>query len=113
MSRTKPIHPTQRRYPADLKQKAVRMVADISAREGDSHGVIARVASQLDISYESLRKWVHQAEVDVGDRAGTTSEDRRRIGELEKEVKDLRRANEILKAASAFFARELDPRLPR
>jgi transposase len=56
---------------------------------------------------------VRQAEVDGGHRPGITSEERRRIAELEREVRELRRANEILKAASAFFARELDPRLPR
>ena len=113
MQKPKSQHPTQRRYPRELRERAVRMVADISAREGNSHGVIARVATQLDVSYESLRKWVRQAEVDGGERPGTSTADRQRIVELEKENRDLRRANEILKAASAFFARELDPRLPR
>src|SRR6266542_4444872 len=62
---------------------------------------------------EALRTWVRQAEIDGGIRPGTTTEESRRIAELEKEVRELRRANEILKAASAYFARELDPRLPR
>jgi transposase len=57
--------------------------------------------------------WVEKAEIDSGQRPGTTSDDKKRIAELEKEVRELRRANEILKAASAYFARELDPRLPR
>jgi transposase len=60
-----------------------------------------------------LRGWVAQAEVDSGQRPGTTSDDKRRIRELERENSELRRANEILKAASAYFARELDPRLSR
>ena len=65
------------------------------------------------IGREALRGWVAQAEVDSGQRPGTTSDDKRRIRELERENSELRRANEILKAASAYFARELDPRLPR
>ena len=60
-----------------------------------------------------LRNWVEKAEIDSGQRPGTTSDDKKRIAELEREVRELRRANEILKAASAYFARELDPRLPR
>jgi transposase len=62
---------------------------------------------------ETLRKWVRRAEVDGGARPGLTTDERRRLAELERENRELRRANEILKAASAFFARELDPRLPR
>jgi transposase len=62
---------------------------------------------------ETLRKWVLRAEVDGGSRPGLTSDERRRLTELERENRELRRANEILKAAAAFFARELDPRLPR
>jgi transposase len=62
---------------------------------------------------ETLRKWVRRAEVDDGAHPGLTSDERRRLSELERENRELRRANEILKAASAFFARELDPRLPR
>ena len=109
----KPQHPTQRRYPRELRERAVRMVLDISAREGSSEGVIPRVAKQLDVSYEALRKWVRQAQVDQGQRSGTSTVDRERIVALEKENKDLRRANEILKAAASFFARELDPRMPK
>jgi transposase len=71
------------------------------------------VARQLGVHPEALRSWVKQAEFDGGSRPGTTSDDKQRIAELEKENRELRRVNEILKAASAYFARELDPRLPR
>ena len=104
---------TQRRYPPELRERAVRMVLDAFQQTGDRHGVVTRVALQLGIGPESLRHWVKQAEVDGGRRAGTTTEDKLRIAQLEREVRELRRANEILKSASAFFARELDPRLPR
>ena len=71
------------------------------------------VGHKLGVNPETLRNWVEKAEIDSGQRPGTTSDDKKRIAELEKEVRELRRANEILKAASAYFARELDPRLPR
>jgi transposase len=106
-------HPAQRRYPRELRERAVRMVQEAKGRDGDDNTVVTRVAQQLGVGYESLRKWVRQAEIDQGRRPGTTTEEQRRIAELEREVRELRRANEILKAASAFFARELDPRLPR
>jgi transposase len=82
----------------------------IAERGGERFGVITRVARQLGIGTESLRNWVNQAEVDGGQRPGVTTEERRRIAELERENRDLRRANEILKAASIFFATELDGR---
>jgi transposase len=65
------------------------------------------------VSAETLRRWVRQAEVDAGSRPGTTSEDSAELKKLRRENSELRRANEILKAASIFFARELDPRPPR
>jgi len=71
------------------------------------------VADQLGVNRETLRTWVNQAEVDSGTRPGTSSADAQRIAELERENRELKRANEILRAASAFFARELDPRLPK
>jgi transposase len=105
--------PAQRKYPEELRERAVKMVFEVRDRDGKGHGEIARVARQLGIHPEALRTWIRQAEIDGGQRPGTTSEDARRIAELEREVRELRRANEILKAASAYFARELDPRLPR
>ncbi|SDM40620.1 transposase [Nonomuraea maritima] len=91
----------------------MRMVQEAVAQSGESFGVITRVARQLGIGSESLRNWVRQAEIDGGQRPGTSTDEAKRIAELEREIRELRRANEILKAASAFFARELDPRPPR
>jgi transposase len=105
--------PAQRKYPDELRERAVKMVLEIRAQEGKGHGELARVGRQLGVHPEALRGWVKQAGIDAGTRPGTTTDDRRRIGELEREVRELRRANEILKAASAYFGRELDPRLPR
>jgi transposase len=105
--------PAQRKYPGELRERAVKMVSEIRAREGKGRGEVVRVAGQLGVHRETLRLWVRQAEVDGGQRPGTSSEDARRIAELERENRELRRANEILTAASAYFARELGPRLPR
>src|SRR5271157_5197788 len=101
------------RYPAELKERAVRIVFETIEQTGERTGAVARVAHSLGIGVESLRNWVRQAEIDRGARAGLTTEERRRIVELERENKELRRANEILKSAAAFFARELDPRSPK
>jgi transposase len=106
-------HPSQKRYPPELRERAVRMVLETMEQTGQRVGVITRIARQLGIGTESLRGWVRQAEDDGGRRPGLTSAEQQRITELEREVRELRRANEILKAASAFFARELDPRPPR
>jgi transposase len=89
------------------------MVLETTSEQGERFGVISRVAKQLGIGPESLRKWVHQAEVEGGKRSGLTTEERERMKQLERENRELRRANEILKSAAAFFARELDPRSPR
>ena len=98
----------QRRYPPELRELAVGMVFETASERGEQLGAVTRVAQQRGIGPESLRKWVHQAEIDRGRRPGTTSEDATRMAELEREIKELRRANEILKSASAFFAAELD-----
>jgi transposase len=100
-------------HPAELRERAVNMVFELRAETGNARGSIARVGHQLGINTETLRNWVNKAEVDSGQRPGTTTEDKKRIAELERENRELRRANEILKAASAYFARELDPRHPR
>ena len=98
-------------YPVELRERAVRMVLDIRGEAGrDEPGVIPRIAKQLGIGVESLRGWVKQAEIDEGRKPGTSTADAQRIFELERENRELRRANDILKAASIFFATELDGR---
>jgi len=104
--------PAPKKYLEELRDRAVRLVFQIRRERGSGHGVIPEVARRLGIGDQSLRLWVKQADIDEGNRPGTTSTDAERIAELERENRELRRANEILKAASAFFARELDPRLP-
>ena len=96
-----------------MKDRAVRLVHDTIEKEGGSFGVISRIARQLDVGTESLRHWVRQAEIDRGERGGLSSGDLQRLKDQERELRELRRANEILKAAATFFARELDPRPPR
>ena len=98
------------KYPDELRERAVRMVFEVREQTGERHGVVTRVARELGIGAESLRGWVNQAEIDQGHRVGTTSKDAARIAELEKQNRELRRANDILKAASVFFATELDGR---
>jgi transposase len=84
------------------------MVLEMRERTGERRGAIARVADQLGIHREALRGWIRQAEIDGGQRPGVPTSERQRIAELERENRELRRANEILKAASAYFAAELD-----
>lgn len=103
-------HPAQRRYPRELRERAVRMALEAKERDREDKTVVSRVAQQLGIGYESLRNWVRQAEIDHGRRPGATTEEQRRIAELERENRELRRANEILKSAAAFFGAELDGR---
>ncbi len=103
-----PGKPTTRRYTAEEKAQAVRLVRQLRAETGQSYGAVKRVAEQLGYGVESVRSWVNRADIDEGIRPGTTSQDATRIKELEQEVRELRRANEILKKASAFFAAELD-----
>src|ERR1041384_4583979 len=103
----------QRRYPAEMRERAIRMVHEAIAESGERQGAVSRVARQLGIGTESLRNWVKQAEIDSGKRPGVTSAEQRRITELERENRELRRAHDTLKAAAIFFARELAPRLPK
>ena len=96
-------------YPPELRQRAVRMVAEVRPDYPSDWPAICAVASRLGIgSAETVRKWVRQAEVDAGTRPGVTSEESAELRKLRADVRELRRANEILKAASAFFAAELD-----
>ena len=101
------------KYPVELRERAVRMVLEIREETGERHGTITRVARELGVGREWLRHWVNQAEVDSGRRPGVSTADAERIAQLEREVKELRRANDILKAASVVFATELDGRPKR
>jgi transposase len=99
-------------YSAELRRRAVAMVADVRSEYDTEFAAITSVARQLGIgSAETLRKWVRQAEVDTGKRPGTTREEAAEIRALKRRVAELERANEILKAASSYFARELDFKL--
>ena len=103
-----PGKPTTRRYSEAERERAVRMVRQLRTELGTEHGTVKRVAEQLGIGVESVRGWVKQAEIDDGHAAGTTTAEAARIRELEQEVRELRRANAILRSASTFFAAELD-----
>ncbi|MGI8800920.1 MAG: transposase [Solirubrobacteraceae bacterium] len=101
------------RYPREIRERAVRMVLEHQAEYVSQWKAIVSIAGKFGMSAETLRKWLRQAEIDDGSRHGVTSVEARRVRELERECRELRRANEILKAASIFFARELDPQPPR
>jgi transposase len=96
-----------RKYPDELRERAARLAIEARKDPAGRAGAIKRIADQLDVHPEALRGWVKQAETDAGLVPGTTSAEAARIAELEREVKELRRANAILKSASAFFAAEL------
>lgn len=105
--------PKPRRYPPEIRERAVRLVFEHEHEYPSQWAAIVSIAEKSNLNRETLRTWVRQAERDSGRRPGLTTDERQRLSDLEREVKELRRANEILKAASAFFARELDPRPPR
>src|SRR4051812_30394779 len=97
------------RYPLELKDRAVRLVVESRDQYESEWKAIESIATKLGIgSTETLRKWVRQAEVNAGERSGMTSQESAEVRKLRAEVRELRRANEILKAAAGFFAAELD-----
>ena len=100
--------PSQKRYPKELKERAVRMVGELRREDPGDQSVISRVARQLGVGVESLRTWVKQADVDAGTRGGLSTIEHEELRALRKEVKELRRANDILRAAASFFGAELD-----
>lgn len=104
----------QRKYPQELRERALRLVEE--ARKEDPelslNAAVIRIGQRTGVNADTLRGWVKQAAVNAGQRPGTTTDDAKKIKDLEAEVRELKRANEILLAASSFFARELDPRLP-
>ena len=103
-----PGKPTTRRYSPEEKARAVRLVRQLRKELGTSHGTVRRVAEQIGCGVESLRTWVKQSDIDDGVEPGVTTVEAQRIRELEQENRELRRANDLLKRASAFFAAELD-----
>jgi len=99
------------RYPAEVRERAVRLVFENEGAHDSQWAAISSIASKMGCTAETLRKWVRQTERDSGRRAGVTTSERERLKDLEREVRELRRANEILRKASAFFAQaELDRR---
>jgi transposase len=103
-----PGKPQTRRYSPDEKAAAVRMVRTLRVELGTEHGTVQRVATQLGYGVESVRTWVKQADIDEGRAAGVTTEEAKKIRELEQENRELKRANEILRRAASFFGAELD-----
>jgi transposase len=101
------------RCPQELRERAVRMVFEHQGEHRSQWAAICSIAAKFGISHETLRSWVRRAEVDDGRRPGLTSDERERRKTLEREVRELRRANEILKSAAAFFGAELDRRPSR
>ena len=101
------------KYPVELRERAVKLVLEIREQTGERHGAVTRVAKELGIGTESLRGWVNRAEIHSGRRPGTSIADAQRIAQLEREVRELRRANDILKAAAAVSSRPLDGRPKR
>jgi len=101
---------TQKRYPRELKERSVRMVFEHTPEYSSQWAAICSISGKFGMSAETLRSWVRQAERDAGLREGLTTSERERIRELERENSELRRANEILKSAAAFFGAELDRR---
>jgi transposase len=97
-----------KKYPEEVRERAVRLVLDVEEEAGSVTGACRRVGEQLGINADTLRGWVKQAQVDAGLRPGVTTSESARIRDLEKENAELRRANAILRTASAFFAAELD-----
>ena len=99
------------RFSGEVRERAVRMVQEHQGDHESQWAAISSIAGKIGCSPETLRKWVRRAECDAGVRGGVTSKERERLGELEREVRELRRANEILRKASAYFAQaELDRR---
>jgi transposase len=106
--------PPARKYPPELRERSVRLVVEAMAEDPglSMNAVVRRIAERVGIVPDTLRGWVKQARIDAGVLPGTTTSDAATIKQLQAEVRELKRANEILLAASSFFARELDPRLP-
>ena len=104
---------TSRRYAPEVRERAVRLVLEHQREHESQWAAMVSVAAKIGCTPETLRTWVRRVEVDEGRRPGLTTDERVRLKELERENRELRRANEILKSASLFFATELDGRTKR
>jgi transposase-like protein len=106
--------PAPRKYPGELRERAIRLVLEAREQEPELslNAAVKRIGPRVGINVDTLRGWCKQAEIDAGRRPGVSSSEAAELKALRQEVKELKRANEILLAASSFFARELDPRLP-
>jgi transposase len=102
-----------RKHPEEVRERAVRLVFEWRRERNRGDGGLKEVGGQLGVHPETLRNWLRQADIDNGRRPGPTTDDARRIAELEREVRELRRRERDPEDESAFFARELDPRPPR
>ena len=102
--------PRNTRYSPEVRERAVRMLVEHRGEYPSEWAAMTAIAAKLGMTPETLRIWVRRTEIDDGKRPGTTTEDQKKIKDLEREVKELKRANEILKDASIFFATELDGR---
>jgi len=103
-----------KKYPEELRQRAQRMVAEAMSEDSSLSvtGAVKRIGPRVGVVPDTLRGWIRQGDIDAGRRPGATTSEGVEVKELKAEVRELKRANEILLAASSFFARELDPRLP-
>ncbi len=108
MGQARAVRPAPRTYTAEFRERAMRLVTETIEAEGRSQGVVSRIARQLDVRPETLHSWLRRSGRDLRHRPGIAPDLELRVSELERENRELRRANEILKAASAFFAAELD-----
>ena len=99
-----------KRYSPEVRERAVRLVFEHQHEHASQWATIVSISSKFGMTPQTLCSWVRQAERDTGRRSGLTSEERVRLKELERENRELRRANEILRSASSFFAAELDGR---
>ena len=106
--------PAPRKYPNELRERAQRLVAEAMVEDPSLslNAAVKRIGPRVGVVPDTLRGWVKPADIDAGRRAGTSTPDATELKTLRAEVKELKRANEILLAASSFFARALDPRLP-
>jgi transposase-like protein len=106
--------PAPRKYPQELRERALRLVNEAIAEQPELslNAAVNRIGPRVGVVPDTLRGWVKQARIDAGLSPGVSTGEASRVKDLERKVKELERANEILLAASSFFARELDPRLP-